>query len=415
MKTMIRTAMMVTLMIGAGTTGLMVASPAFAAKKEAKPAGPQYTKAVQIALIAAQKAQTGGDLVGAAAQLAIADAAKTTADDILAVGQTTINLGLATKDNALLEKGLEVALSSGKVAATEVPKYYRNLGAIALQRNDYTKAIRAYEELDKVAPSGGETAVNLAEMYQRIKQTPQAVATFARAIAAKKAAGEVAPEVWYRRSLAIAYDAKLPSETLASSLALVAAYPNPTNWRDALTIFRDGAKFDDQGSIDVMRLQRAVGALAGERDFAEYADTASLRGLPGEAKAVLDEGIAKGMLSAAKPFIKDLQVNLGARVPKDKASLPALEKEAKAGPNAKLMAAVGDGYLGYANYAKAAEAYQLALTKKGADLIVINTRLGIALALAGDKAGATAAFGAVKGGSRETLAKFWLAYLSNKA
>lgn len=415
MKTMIRTAMMATLMIGAATTGLMVASPAFAAKKEAKPAGPQYTKAVQVALIAAQKAQTGGDLVGAAAQLAIADAAKTTADDILAVGQTTINLGLATKDNALLEKGLEVALSSGKVAATEVPKYYRNLGAIALQRNDYVKAIRAYEELDKVAPSGGETAVNLAEMYQRIKQTPQAVATFARAIAAKKASGEAAPEVWYRRSLAIAYDAKLPNETLASSLALVAAYPNPTNWRDALTIFRDGAKFDDQGSIDVMRLQRAVGALAGERDFAEYADTASLRGLPGEAKAVLDEGIAKGMLSAAKPFIKDLQVNLGARVPKDKASLPALEKEAKAGPNAKLMAAVGDGYLGYANYPKAAEAYQLALTKKGADLIVINTRLGIALALAGDKAGATAAFGAVKGGARETLAKFWLAYLSNKA
>ena len=354
MKTMIRTAMMATLMIGAATTGLMVSGPAFAAKKEAKPAGPQYTKAVQVALIAAQKAQTGGDLVGAAAQLAIADAAKTTADDILAVGQTTINLGLATKDNALLEKGLEVALSSGKVAATEVPKYYRNLGAIALQRNDYVKAIRAYQELEKVAPAGGEIAVNLAEMYQRTKQTPLAVASFARGIADKKATGEVVPEVWYRRSLAIAYDAKLPNETLATSLALVSAYPNPTNWRDVLTIFRDGAKFDDQGSIDVMRLQRAVGALAGERDFAEYADTASLRGLPGEAKAVLDEGIAKGMLSAAKPFIKDLQVNLGARVPKDKASLPALEKEAKAGPNAKLMASVGDGYLGYANYPKAA-------------------------------------------------------------
>ena len=79
------------------------------------------------------------------------------------------------------------------------------------------------------------------------------------------------------------------------------------------------------------------------------------------------------------------------------------------------MAAVGDGYLGYGNYPKAAEAYQAALMKKGADVIVINTRLGIALALAGDKAGATAAFEAVKGGPRETLAKFWLAYLSTKA
>lgn len=415
MKTTMRAAMTAALMIGVATTGLVVATPA-AAKKEAKPpAGPQYTKAVQIALIAAQKAQAAGDLVGAAAQLALADAAKVTADDILAVGQTTINLGLATKDNLLLEKGLEVALSSGKVAATEAPKYYRNLGAIALQRNDYAKAIRAYEELDKIAPAGGDTAVNLAEMYQRTKQTPQAVATFARAIAAKKAAGEVAPEVWYRRALAIAYDSKLPAETLSASLALVAAYPNPTNWRDALTIFRDGSKFDDQGNLDVMRLQRAAGGLAGERDFAEYADTASLRGLPGEAKAIVDEGIAKGMLSPAKPYIRDLQANLAGRVPKDKASLPALEKEAKAGTTAKLMASVGDGYLGYANYPKAAEAYQAALTKKGADVMVINTRLGIALALSGDKAGATAAFESVKGGARETLAKFWLAYLSTKA
>ncbi len=404
----------VALMLGTAAAGLAVAAPAVA-KDAPKPAGPKYTKAVQVALIAAQKAQAAGDLAGATAQVQIADAAKATPDDILAIGQTKINIGLASKDNAMIEQGLETALSSGKVAETEAPKYWRNLGAIALQRNDYPKAIRAYEQLNTLAPAGGDVAVSLAEMYQHNKQTPQAVATFAKAIEAKKASGQPVPEAWYRRSLAIAYDAKLPAETKTASIALVSGYPNPTNWRDSLTIFRDSAKFDDQGNLDVFRLQRAVGGLAGERDYAEYADAASGRGLPGEAKAVVDEGIAKGMLSTAKPYVKDMVAGLGPRVAKDKAALSGLEKESAASKTGKLAAATADGYLGYGNYAKAAPLYKAALDKGGVDTAQVNLRLGMSLLMNGDKAGATAAFQAVKGGPRETLAQFWLAYAASKA
>ena len=414
MKTTLRAALAAALLTGVAGIAL-TAAPALAAKKDEKAAPKQnYTKAVLVALQAAQKALQATDVATATAQVQIADAAKITADDILAVGQIKINIGLTTKDNAMIETGLETALSSGKVAETEVPKYWRNLGALAIQKNDYNKAIRAYVELEKIQPANGDTAISLAEMYQKTKQTPQAVATFARAVAARQASGEPVPEAWYRRALAIAYDARLPNETRAASLALVAAFPNPTNGRDSLTIFRDGAKMDDQGMLDVFRLQRAAGALAGERDYAEYSETASLRGLPGEAKTVADEGIAKGMLSTAKPFVKDMQATLGPRVAKDKASLPALEKEALgAKGTAKLIAGTADGYFGYGNYAKAATLYKAALAK-GADPAITNLRLGASLALGGDKAGATEALNAVKGGPRETLAQFWLAYLSKK-
>ena len=74
----------------------------------------------------------------------------------------------------------------------------------------------------------------------------------------------------------------------------------------------------------------------------------------------------------------------------------------------------GDAYLGYGEYAKAAELYRAALTKSGVDTNLANLRLGIALARSGDKAGATAAFNAVTG-PRADIAKYWLLYLSTRA
>jgi hypothetical protein len=49
--------------------------------------------------------------------------------------------------------------------------------------------------------------------------------------------------------------------------------------------------------------------------------------------------------------------------------------------------------------------------KPGVDPNVANLHLGMALARAGDKAGATAALNAVTG-PRADIAKFWLLYLS---
>src|SRR3546814_11602288 len=72
---------------------------------------------------------------------------------------------------------------------------------------------------------------------------------------------------------------------------------------DSLIIFRDTGKLDDQATLDLMRLMRAAGAMKGEADYYEYANSAYMNGLPGEAKAVIDEGIAKKMLNHGnKPF-----------------------------------------------------------------------------------------------------------------
>lgn len=407
MKTFTRAALTALLLGSAG-----VAVPAVAKDKPAAAPKVTLSKPVLVALQAAQKAQQAGDIATATAQAQAAEAAKATADDALAIGQVKINIGLTSKNNDMIAEGLQEALSSGKVAEADVPKYYRNLGAIALQKNDYASAIRAYEQLEKVNPADGETAINLAEMYQRTKQTPQAIAAFDRAIAAKRAAGQPVPEAWYKREFAIAYDARMPAQTASASMALLTAYPSPTNWRDALVVFSENNKLDDQTNLDRLRLQRAASALAGERDYFEYADTAAQRGLSAESKAVLDEGVAKGALTKTKPYVAEL---IKVVTPKAAAGRAGLARDASIAKTGKDLAGAGDGYLSYGDYAKAAPLYKSAIAKGGVDTATVNTRLGIALAMSGDKAGATAAFQAVKGGPRETLAQFWLAYLAGKA
>jgi len=81
-----------------------------------------------------------------------------------------------------------------------------------------------------------------------------------------------------------------------------------------------------------------------------------------------------------------------------------------AGGDGRAVLRLADAYYGYGQYADAIELYRAAL-QKGADAGTVNTRLGAALAMAGQRAEAEAAFRAVTG-QRAEIASFWLLWLS---
>lgn len=407
MKTIIRS-FAAALLASVAVTG----APAIAKDppKADAPKAPKLSKAYTTALVAAQKQMAAGDNAGALVTLNGLDAVPPTADDDAYLTLSMkLNAAIGLKDNVMTEQMLSKMLATGKVPAADQPKFYKNVGAMALQRKDYNAATIAFEQLVKLTPGDGESQVALAELYQAQKQTGKAIATLNAAMAGQKAAGQPVPEAWYRRALAIAYDAKLVDQIQPAAVALVGAYPNAVNWRDALVITRDSYKLDDQGSLDFMRLQAVTNSLNGERDFVEYADTALGKGFPGEAQFAINEGVKKNMLVASKPLVAELKKSADSKVAADKASLPGLERDAKANP--KLALATGDAYYGYGEYAKAAALYKQAVGAPTVDQATANLRLGMALARSGDKAGATAALNAVKGGPRETLAKYWLVFI----
>ncbi|MFZ4689426.1 MAG: tetratricopeptide repeat protein [Polymorphobacter sp.] len=410
MKTVMRR-FAVALLVGSS----FVALPAIAKDKEPKveaPKPPKLSKPVAVALAAAQTMIAAGDNAGAMAKVTEAEAFPTpTAEDSYYILQLKLNAAIGLKDNLLIEKTLVALLATGRVGAKEKPSFLRNIGSLSLARKDYATATNAFEQLVALNPNDSDAIIGLAELYYAQKQSAKSVDSLTQAIAAAKASGQQVPEAWYRRRLAIAYDGKQAAQIQPAALGLVEAYPNAVNWRDAAIITRDTyPAADDQTTLDFLRLQAATNALSGERDFVEYADTALGKGYPGEAKMAIDLGISRNMLVATKPLVAELRKTADGKVPADKASLPGLEKEIKANP--KIALVTGDAYYGYGDYAKAASLYKQAVGAANVDQATANLRLGMALARGGDKAGATAALNAVKGGAREALAKYWLIYVN---
>jgi hypothetical protein len=221
-------------------------------------------------------------------------------------------------------------------------------------------------------------------------------------------------EAWYKYGLNYAMVSKMTPQAMKFARGLVSAYPSPKNWRDALLAYRDMGGPDDLAELDTYRLMRFTKALSGERDYIYFADRLNRKGFPGETKALLDEAVAGNMIEAAKPPIGQLRKDAGAKIAEDRKSLPGVEKAALAAATGTSALTAADVYFGYGEYAKAAGLYRTALQKGSVDANAVNTRLGMALALAGQKAEAETAFRAISG-PRSELANLLLVWLSQRA
>jgi Flp pilus assembly protein TadD len=340
---------------------------------------------------------------------------------------------------------LRTQLESQKIAAATGAGQPTNQAA---QLNAYNTLLNS----QRTSQAGkAQIAMNLGIIYYNSKQYPQAVTYFTQAqqlgstepnlaanlAKAKFAAGDAqggltgittlidqqvqqkgkADEELYRFALSKTIQAKDAAGTLSWMRKYLAAYPTPKNWRDMIKIYglQQGSflTLSKNQSLDLYRLMRATGALADEYDYLAYADAANSVGLPWEAKTVITDGRAKGKVPATGTSTQLLSL-VNTRIAAE-GSLAALEAKSKTAADGKLASQTADAQLGSGNYPKAAELYRLALQKGGVDAAAINTRLGIALAMGGDKASAKTAFTAVSGSPSADVAALWSTYLDLSA
>jgi tetratricopeptide (TPR) repeat protein len=205
----------------------------------------------------------------------------------------------------------------------------------------------------------------------------------------------------------------MPGEALRLSRSLVAAYPNAINWRDAVLTYREVARPDQEAAIDGWRLMRSARALAGERDYLQFAQSLNSAGLPSESKAVLDEGVAAKMVDPGKATFKELIQTSAKRATADRASLAKRQNAAMTASTGADALKAGDSLLAQGDAAKAAALYRTAIEKGSVDTNIVNLRLGIALARTGQQAEAEAAFRSVTG-PRAELANLWLVWLAQR-
>ena len=381
-------------------------------------------------IAALQTAAAGTDRAAQDAALTAARARAQTASARYAVAHYQFQIGRQRNDYAMQTQSAEAMLESGLATPEEASDLVSWLAGRALAGRDPSRTDRLLARLAESQPNNAAAQVDYGQFTASqltsargpaaITIRTNAVSLFQRALAADRAAGRVSPESWHLRALAVAYDGtRLPTgnasfapAALAFARGLVAAYPTPANWREALSVYRDLAG-DPVLDLDIRRLMRAAGVLAGERDYMEFAGALADARLVGEARAVIDEGLQRNMVETAR-IAPALATRIAPRtVTADRAALPGLRTRAQAGTGAVARAAA-DNFYAYGQYADAATLYGLALQKGGEDPNLVNLRLGAALAMAGRRPEAEAALRLVAG-PRADLAGFWLTWLARRA
>jgi tetratricopeptide (TPR) repeat protein len=419
------TATVLGLMLGS----MLVASPAIAqynnpppASNPEPPAGPAETKSsvkqpkvskeASKALQELQTAVNAKDTANIPAKVAAAQAKVKTKDDKYLLAQFQVKAAVDASDKAAIIAALQATVDSGFLSPAEAAPQYMNIARLNLEAKSYDAAAAAFERVLQSDPNNLDATVLLAESRKGQGRTAEAVALIDKAIAAKAAAGQKADESWYRRTVVLAYEAKLPN-LVDLSRRWVAAYPSKKSWQQTIRYFQAG-QIDDNAMLDTMRLALVTDALTGEQDYFRFTNTLVNKGYAGEAKLILEHAFAAKALDRNRATFSQLYGVATTKAQGDQASLDAGAKSALAATTARQAMVIAEAYYGYGEYQKAADMFRAALGKQDVDKDLANLRLGMSLARAGDKAGAEAALKAA-GGSRAEIAKLWLTYLATKA
>ncbi|MDP9412641.1 MAG: hypothetical protein M3Q08_00800 [Pseudomonadota bacterium] len=389
-----------------------IGTPAEAQRQQAETS--PLTKQERTALGALQTALEARNYAAASTALSAAQSAARSGYARYLASALQLRLGIETGNVGLQSTAIDAMIGSGAAPAAELPQLHRNQAALLQAAGKREEAEAALARYIEVAPADAEALVALSQIKVDRKKVQEALPLLSRAIAVRKAAGQPVPESWYRRGAGLALMHQMAPQALPFVRELAAAYPSAINWRDAMLVYRDAARPDAEAMLDAWRLARAAKALAGERDYLQFAQALNTAGLAAESKTVLEEGVSARMVNPAKATFKDLIASSNKKANADRAGLNARQTAAMAAATGTAAASAADAFLAAGDYAKAATLYRAALQKGGVDPNVMNTRLGIALASAGQRAEAEAAFRAVTG-TRAELASLWIALVAQRA
>jgi tetratricopeptide (TPR) repeat protein len=409
MKLITSTAIVLATAISAPAIAAQQAAPAQAAPAQA--AAPKITISSKAskAIMELQTAVKANDTANIPAKVAAAQAVAQTKDDHFYIAQLQLQAAVAAKNGAAEAQAVDAMAATGVVGSDRIAKLYTGVGAELYNAKQYAQASALFQKAAALDPQNPEPLKLLSQAYLASGNKAQASATLMKVLQMSRATGQKPEETLYKNAVAMAYEAKAPN-AIELGREWVAAYPTSDSWHNALAIYRNMGNPDPASALDIMRLARATHSMSGTADYNIYAAETVNASNFGEAKAMLDEGIAAGKIKPTDPVIADIEKAIKGKPIPTAAELASREAGAKV-PTAFLR--VGDAYYGAGNYAKAAAMYRRA-AEGGADANVANLRLGEALALSGDRAGADAALAKV-GGSLAELAKFWTVYANGAA
>jgi hypothetical protein len=340
-----------------------------------------------------------------------------TAHENFLLEQMRASAAMQAGDLATASRSTQALIASGKLPAADQGRYAAGLASLYYRDKDYANAA-VWAQKAAAANSGDKTMRGL--MIQSYYLAGDAAAAQREALAdvqAAEKAGQAPPEDRLQLLANIASKGTDRQAYIASLERLVAYYPKKEYWNDLLRRIESKPGYNNRLALDMYRLRRVTKTLDSGNDVFEMAQLALQERQAAEAKKVLDEGFAAGLLGKGNDAERQKRLLALAtqRVAEAPQQLGTAEAEAREQKDGEALVRIGMGYSGLGQHDKAIALIQQGVTllqqnpgKGKGRLDEANLHLGIAYLRAGQKPKAAQAFKAVVGtdGSAD-LARLW--------
>ena len=411
MKTLAKAA--VAIALGTAVTATLSFAPAVALADDA-PAKPTVSAAAGKELQAAQKAIAAKDYATALQHLDTVQAlgAKRNEYDTYAMNEFYIQAYSGTGKQAEAAKAAETVLGSKYLQPAQAQILTSAVAGIAFNAKDYDKAIEYAQKYIKAGypDAGNKMHVVVAQSYYLKNDFTNTKAVVTPLVDEEIRAGTTPTEDLLLLGRSSAVKLNDAAGVTHWTERLLTYYPKPEYWENEIdTLLR--TKSTDRQLLEIYRLAADVGALTHSEDYTEMAQIALDQGSPGIAVSVLQKGFDGNIFTeaAAKNRNQHLLISAKQAAAQDQGTLAKSEADGAAAATGQLSVGVGIGYLGYAQYDKAAQDLAAGLKKGGVkDPITAQLLLGVSLLKAGNKDAAVQAFHDVKGDPvLEKVASLW--------
>ncbi|MGE5320789.1 MAG: hypothetical protein ACM3KD_11455 [Hyphomicrobiaceae bacterium] len=315
-------------------------------------------------------------------------------------------------DPATAVRSFEAALASGRLSTSEQAQISEQIAFAYSQMKDWNKTREWIGKAQQAGASNPQLSQLLSYVsaqtgdYGAIARESQAAVNAAEAAGKRPEEGDL-----LRLADALKRTGNTQGET-ATIEKLVTYYPKKDYFALYLNRMTSRSGFADRHALDVMRLKLATGNLNKPEEVMEMAQLALQDHQAAEAKKVLDEAFASGLLGKTGDVERQkrllaLATQRAASAPAD---LKAAEEEGKASRDGSVLIRTGLAYTGLGQYDKGIALIKQGIAKGGMRFPNdAQLDLGIALMRAGQKGQAATAFRAVGGtDGAADLARMWL-------
>jgi hypothetical protein len=342
-----------------------------------------------------------------------------TASENFLLEQMRASAAMQGGDLATAAKSTQALIASGKLSAADQGRYAAGLASLYYRDKDYSNAAVWAQKATAANPGDRTMRGLMIQSYYLAGDTAAAQREALADVQAAEKAGQVPPEDRLQLLANLASKGTDKQAYISSLERLVAYYPKKEYWNDLLRRIESKPGYNNRLALDMYRLRRATKTLESGNDVFEMAQLALQERQAVEAKKILEEGFASGLLGKGNDAERQKRLlNLATqRAEEAPKQLATAEGEAREQKDGDTLVRVGMAYSSMGQHEKGIELIQqgIALLQqdkaaKGRAGRVDEARLHLGLAhlRAGQKPKAVQTFKSVQGtdGSAD-LARLW--------